>query len=270
MHLRLVAAFCVRSRELVPTSVPNWPNLVGAAAVSKLPPSTTKTAMTDLRDAFRALRATPVVTVVAILSLALGIGANTGMFSIADALVLRPLPVRHADRLTLLTATTRSKTSDETWLTKSWTNPIWEAIRNRLHLYDGAFAYAERPFDLSQRGQVELVAGLRASGRMFEVLGVHAIAGRLFTEADDRRGGGPDGAVVVISYGFWQRRFGGARDVVGRTITLERVPFTIIGIAPPGFFGPEVGRTSPCRLARRLSSPGASACSTAGPAGFSR
>jgi putative ABC transport system permease protein len=75
------------------------------------------------------------------------------------------------------------------------------------------------------------------------VLGVPAILGRTFTEADDRRGGGPDGPVAVISYGFWQRRFGGAADVVGRSLTVERVPFTIVGVAPPQFFGVDVGRT---------------------------
>lgn len=84
--------------------------------------------MTDLRDALRALRATPLVTTVAILSLALGIGANTAMFSIVDSLLLRPLPVRHADRLTLLSA-------DETWFGTAWTNPVWEAIRDRPALH---------------------------------------------------------------------------------------------------------------------------------------
>jgi putative ABC transport system permease protein len=199
--------------------------------------------MHDLRDAVRALRRTPIVTAVAVLSLALGMGANTAMFSIVDALVLRPLPVRDADRLTLLASTVKSATSDETWVNVSWTNPIWEAIRDRSSMFDGAFAYGDVPFDLSQRGQVDPVDGLRASGRMFDVLGVNAVIGRTFTEADDVRGGGPDGPVAVLSYGFWQRRFGGASDVVGRTITLNRAPFTIIGVTGPDFFGPDVGRT---------------------------
>jgi len=78
---------------------------------------------------------------------------------------------------------------------------------------------------------------------MFEVLGVNAVLGRTFDQADDRPGGGPDGAVVVLSYGFWQSRFGGARDIIGRTITLNRVPFTVVGVTGPSFFGPDVGRT---------------------------
>src|SRR5215213_3538616 len=124
--------------------------------------------MTDLRNALRALRATPIVTAVAILSLALGMGANTAMFSIVDALVLRPLPVRDADRLTLLSSTVQSATSDETWVKVSWTNPIWEAIRDR-RLFAGAFAYSDMPLDLSPRCEVDPVDGLRASGDMFDV-----------------------------------------------------------------------------------------------------
>ena len=199
--------------------------------------------MHDLRDAIRALRRTPIVTAVALLSLALGMGANTAMFSIIDALILRPLPVREPHRLTLLAATVKSATSDETWVTVSWTNPIWEGVRSRSGMFGGAFAYGDIAFDLSQRGEVDPVDGLRASGRMFDVLAVGAVVGRTFTEADDVRGGGPDGPVAVLSYGFWQRRFGGASDVVGRTITLNRVPFTVIGVTGPEFFGPDVGRT---------------------------
>ena len=192
--------------------------------------------MPTLRDALRALRATPLVTAVAVLSLALGIGANTAMFSIVDALVLRALPVPHAERLTLLAAA-----GDDD--ARAWTNPIWEALRDRPELHDGAFAFSTNGFDLAARGAADPVDGLRASGRMFEVLGVRAALGRTFTEADDRRDGGPDGPVAVISHAFWQRRFGGAPDVLGRTIALSRVPYTIVGVTPPGFFGPEVGRT---------------------------
>jgi predicted permease len=191
--------------------------------------------MPALHDALRALRASPLVTLVAVLSLALGIGANTAMFSIADALVLRALPVPHAERLTLLA-------SDETRYGAWWTNPVWEAVRDRPALHDGAFAYANTRFDLARGGAADPAEGLLASGRMFEVLGVPAARGRTFTAADDRPGGGPEGPVAVISHAFWQRRFGGAPDVVGRTLTLDRVPVTVVGVAPRGFFGPEVGR----------------------------
>ena len=191
--------------------------------------------MQDLRDAFRALKSTPIVTIVAILSLALGIGANTAIFSILDSLLLRSLPVEEPQRLVMLA----DGSGRRTW----WTNPIWEQVRERQALFDGACAWSTARFNLAQGGQTELVDGLWASGRVFEVLGVRAMLGRTFTEADDRRGGGPDGPVAVISYGFWQRRFDGAADVIGRSLTVERVPFTIIGVAPPQFFGAEVGRT---------------------------
>ncbi len=186
--------------------------------------------MSDVRDALRALRATPVISAVAVLSLALGIGANTAIFSIVDSLMLRSLPVKEPQRLVLLAD----------W---SWTNPIWEQIRDRQdQLFQSAFAWSSTRFNLTESGQTDFARGLWASGRFFEVLGVPAILGRTFTTADDARGGGPDGAVTVISYDFWQTHFGGAADVVGRSLTLNRVAFTVIGVTPPGFFGPSVGQ----------------------------
>jgi len=192
--------------------------------------------MQDLRDAFRALIATPVVTLVAILSLALGIGANTAIFSIINSLLIRALPVEDPQRLHIVL-------NGRDLRPAFWTNPIWEQIREHQSLFDGAFAWSSTRFNLADGGQTEFVNGVWASGRYFDVLGVSAILGRTFTETDDRRGGGPDGPVVVISYHFWQRRFAGAADVIGRSLTVERVPFTIIGVAPPGFFGVDVGRT---------------------------
>jgi len=184
----------------------------------------------DLRLAVRQLRASPLVSAVAILSLALGIGANTAIFSIVNSLLLRPLPVETPQQLVTLSE-------------GSWTNPIWEQIRDRHELFDNACAWSETRFNLASGGETEFVDGIWASGSVFETLGVDAILGRTFTTVDDRRGGGPDGPVAVISYEFWQRRFGGAADVVGRTLKIERVPFTVIGVTPPDFFGPEVGRT---------------------------
>ena len=187
--------------------------------------------MRDLREAYRALRATPVITCLAILSLALGLGANTAIFSLIDALLLRALPVRDPQELVLLDK-------------GSWTNPIWEQIRDRQkQCFTGAAAFSSARFDLARGGEAEYVEGLWASGSFFEVLGVPAILGRTFTATDDRRGGGSDGPVAVISYSYWQRRFGGAADAIGHTLTLNRVPFTIVGITPPEFFGARVGAT---------------------------
>src|SRR5918992_1280131 len=191
--------------------------------------------MHDLRDAVRSLRSTPIVSLVAMLSLALGIGANTAIFSILDSLFLRTLPVRDPHQLVML----RDAAGRRTF----WSNPMWEQIRERERLFDGAFAWAGARFNLARSGQTEIVDGLWVSGRMFDLLDMLPVLGRTITEADDRRGGGPDGPVAVISYGFWQRRFDGAADAIGRTLTVERVPFTIIGVTPPQFFGVDVGRT---------------------------
>jgi predicted permease len=191
--------------------------------------------MQDVRLAIRSLVAAPVVSAVAILSLALGIGANTAIFSILESLLLRPLPVRDSARLALVVEGSEGESV--------WTNPIWEQIRERRDLFDGAFAWSSARFDISRGAQTEFVDGVWASGGMFDVLGVPAELGRTFTARDDLRGGGPDGAVAVISHAFWRRRYGGAADVIGRSITLNRVPFTIIGVAPRSFHGPDVGRT---------------------------
>jgi predicted permease len=191
--------------------------------------------MHDVKLAIRALRATPIVSIVAILSLALGIGANTAIFSIVNSLLLRELPVKDPQQLALVT-------NDPTRGIASWTNPIWEQIRQRREIFDGVFAWSTMRFNLAAGGETQFVDGIWVSGSMFETLGVPAMLGRTITEADDARGGGPDGPVIVISYAFWQRRFGGAADAIGRTLTIERVPYTIVGVTPADFFGPDVGR----------------------------
>ncbi len=186
-----------------------------------------------MRDAYRALRQTPVVSAVAILSLALGIGANTAIFSIVNALMLRALPVKEPQRLVqVMTGPNRT----------SWSNPLWEELRARDHdLFAGAFAYSAPRFNLSWGGETQFVNGMFASGDIFDVLGVRAMLGRTFTPADDVKNGGKDGPVAVISYAFWQRRFGGAADAVGKTLMLDRVAFTIIGVTPPSFSGVDHG-----------------------------
>jgi putative ABC transport system permease protein len=189
--------------------------------------------MTELRSALRALRTTPVVTLVVILSLALAIGANTAMFSLVDSLLLRALPVEHAERLV-------SVEQDD--LNDAWSYAGWRQIHARKDtLFDGALAFRVSRFNLSPRGRADHVPGLMASGGYFDLLGVKPMLGRTFTEDDDRDGGGTDGAVAVIGYEFWQRRYNGAADAIGRTLIVNRVPFTIVGVTPPGFSGVEVG-----------------------------
>ena len=193
--------------------------------------------MTDLRDAFRALRATPVVSAVAILSLALGIGANTAVFSLVNALMLRSLPVTDPQQLVqVMAGPTRT----------SWSNPLWEQLRERDgQLFSGAFAYTAQRYNLARGGEARLVNGIMASGRFFAVLGVPAMLGRTFTPDNDvRKGPGTENRhVAVIGYAYWQRQYGGAADVLGKTIELDRIPFTIIGVTPPAFTGVDQGTT---------------------------
>ena len=190
----------------------------------------------DWRDALRSLRATPVVTAVAVLSLALGIGANAALFSILNSLILKTLPVRDPASLVML---------DD----RAWTNPIWEQIRDRRHeIFDNAFAWSSSRFDLSTSGETDYVPGQWASGGLFDILGVRAVIGRTFTEADDARDGGPGGPVAVISYRFWERRFGGAPDVIGRQISVNRLPVTIVGVTPEKFLGLDVGSSADVTL----------------------
>ena len=186
--------------------------------------------VTDLRYGLRMLAHSRTFTVVAVLSLALGIGANTAIFTLVNSLLLDTLPVHEPERLVQLDG-------------DSTTNPIWEQIQGRQQqLFLAPPPGRDQRFDLSQGGEAKPVAGLWASGEFFEVFGVKPMLGRTFTTANDRRGGGADSTVAVISHAFWQRQFGGAADVIGRTISLNKVPFTIIGVTPPEFLGPQIGR----------------------------
>jgi predicted permease len=188
-----------------------------------------------LRNGLRQAASNPGFTAIAVLTLALGIGANTALFSIFNSLILRPLPVRDPGTLALLAD-------------GSWSYPIWNEIKMReTDLFDGALAWSPQRFDLSAGGQTEPVDGAYVSGRLFEVLGVTAIRGRMLTSADDG-GAQAEGPVTVVSHRLWQRRFAGADDIVGRQLTVQRIPFTIVGVMPPEFFGADVGRMTDVML----------------------
>lgn len=192
----------------------------------------------DVRVAMRSLLRMPVVTSVAVLSLALGIGANTAIFSIIDGLLLRGLPVTAPDRL----VTVASEVSAEKGFTAGWSDAVYEQLRTRA-IFDGISASASTRFNLATQGEAQYADGLWASASFLDVLGVRAWLGRTFTDADDVRASGPDGVVALISYGFWQRRFGGTPDAIGRSLTIEGVPATIVGVTPPSFFGVTVGNS---------------------------
>ena len=180
----------------------------------------------DTRYALRTLRANPGFAATAVLSLALGIGANTAIFSILNAVMLRSLPVEDPQRLVQVDGT--------------FTNPIWEQVRDHQRAFSGTLAFSGTRFDLAAGGESHFAEGLWVSGDYFRVLGVPAMRGRVFTSDDDLHGGGHAGPVAVISHGFWKRHFAGDPDIVGKTIRLDRHPFTIIGVTPQWFTGLDV------------------------------
>jgi putative ABC transport system permease protein len=194
----------------------------------------------DLRYGLRMLRTHKGFTIVAILSLALGIGANTAIFSLIDALMLKMLPVKDARELALFAVVGR-----EGALNYYLSYPLYEMFRDRNRSFAGIITTGgvrQARLTVNEPGGgsvVESVQQQDVSGNFFSVLGVNAVLGRTLSEVDDDPANPQPAA--VISYGFWQRRFGLDPGVVGRQVTLNNTALTIVGIAPPGFFGTEVG-----------------------------
>ena len=188
-----------------------------------------ETTVQDVRYGIRVLLKTPGVTLIAILTLALGIGANTAIFTVLDALMFKQLPVAAPERLVQL----RRANGDD-----SFTYALWRQVRAQQDVLSGVFAYQGFRYDTAGVGEKRFVSGLYVSGGYFSTLGVPAILGRTISEQDDRRGATP---VAVISYAYWQRQLGGDPDVLKRQITLEKHPVQIVGVAARGFNGIDVG-----------------------------
>jgi predicted permease len=167
-------------------------------------------------------------------------GTMTALFSVANGLMLRPLPVSDPQRLLTITSETGLRFGFQAGL--GWSYAMWERLRERADAFDDAFAWILQPVDLAQTGESQPVEALFASGDFFRTLGVQAIVGRTFSVADDLRGGGSGGAVGVISYDLWQRRFDGAAGVVGSRLTVDGASITIVGVAPRGFRGVDIGQ----------------------------
>ncbi len=196
----------------------------------------------DVRYGLRMLRKNPGFTAVAVLTLALGIGANAAIFGLLNALNFRMLPVQKPEALAEIRNVVRKPRSGNfNGRRPELTNSLWELIRQRQEAFSGVLAWFSGRLSLSERGEDRFAENaLWVSGDFFNVLGVQPLVGRLFTAADDQRGCGSPG--VVLSYPFWQREFGGHPSAVGRTVTLNGHAFEVIGVTPPGFFGVEVGR----------------------------
>ena len=187
----------------------------------------------DLRYAFRNLARNPGFTAVAVLSLGLGIGANTAIFTVINAAMLKSLPVSHPEELVMLTQVGETAKNSA-----SFPNALWEQIRDHQDVFVQLFSYGSTHVDLSSGGEARPLRAGFVSGEFFPTLGVRAAAGRVLADADDHRG---CPCVAVISHAFWQEEYGGAADVIGKAITLDGYPFRIVGVTEPAFFGLEYG-----------------------------
>jgi predicted permease len=190
----------------------------------------------DLRFGARMLLKQKGVTAIAVLSLALGIGANTAIFSLLDALLLKPLPVNRPEQLVVVNIAAPSQPGRGY---SSFSYPVFREMQENNVVFSCMFARAGLQMSMSASGQTERVQGEEVSGNFFSALGLNPQLGRLFTEADDQTPGAHP--VAVLSFNFWQRRFGADPNIVGKTINLNNYPFTVIGVAPQGFHGVEVG-----------------------------
>jgi predicted permease len=195
----------------------------------------------DARYGLRALRRTPVFAVVAILSLALGIGANAAIFQLIDTVRFRSLPVADPQGL----AEVRADGVDGFGISASFnsevTYPLWEQIRAHQTAFDSMFAWGDTQFIVGRGDEARQVHGLWVSGDFFRVLGIIPERGRLFTPDDDRRGCGAGSAIV--SHSFWQTSLGGRDTAIGGTLVVLDRPFTIVGVTPARFTGLEVGQS---------------------------
>ena len=186
----------------------------------------------DLRYGFRVLRASPGFTAVAVLSLALGIGANTSIFTVVNAALLRPLPVNEPDRLVFAFNGTQANP----YSTSAYLDYL--EYRDKNEVFSDLVTYSIITVSARADDQSDLISGLIVSGNFFDLLGLRAALGRTFTTEEDKT---PNThPVAVISHGLWERRFGGDTQVIGQQIALNGHAFTVVGVTPAGFNGPEI------------------------------
>src|SRR5215813_10586651 len=204
----------------------------------------TQTFYKDLRYAARALRQNPGFTAVAVLSLALGIGVNTAIFSLVDALLLKTLPVEDPNRLVLVSDPTSAGVSigTQSGVRGLFTHEEFARMRVRNRVFTGMLAAesnAERLNVSIEGGSLEEVRTRLVTGDYFATLGVKPLVGRTFTLEDDKAPGSDP--YIVISHAYWNKRFGLDAAVLGKSVQIQKTFFTIIGVTPPRFFGETVG-----------------------------
>ena len=198
---------------------------------------------TDIRYALRMLAKNPGFASVVVLTLALGIGANAAIFSVTDKVLLQSLPVEKPEQLAVLSS---FDTKGGTRIDNSFSYPMYQNLRDQNNVFSGVIARAGAQMNVSYGDQTERVRGELVSGNFFEVLGVRPWAGRLFTHDDDRNPGAHP--VAVLSYGFWESRFGKDPNLIGKTILVNEYPLTVIGVTPPGFYGVDLSNNPDVRV----------------------
>jgi predicted permease len=191
-----------------------------------------ETLIYDLRYGSRRLVKQPVFTLIAVASLALGIGANTAIFSLVNTMMLRPLPVDRPEQIVSLNNAAENRTFP------TFSYPNYKDFRDRNDVFDGLLAYRFAPLGLSHDGINERLWGYIVTGNYFEALGVNAALGRVITTDDDQQPGASP--VAVVSYKCWQDRFGGEQNIIGKNVIVNGRSYTIIGVAPKGFYGTEI------------------------------
>ncbi|HZJ38152.1 MAG TPA: ABC transporter permease, partial [Chthoniobacterales bacterium] len=190
--------------------------------------------MTDIRYGLRQLAKHPAFTLIAIITLALGIGANTAIFSVVNAVLLKPLPFSEPEQLIAFGMTDARRKGTQTELS-SLSYPDFFDFRDQNRTLTSSAVYHDRSFALTSEEGATSLLGVKSSAEFFQVLGVKPILGRDFERADEQAGGGPGGFKVIISQDYWRKQFGADPNVLGRTITLDRRQHTVIGVMPPGF-----------------------------------
>jgi putative ABC transport system permease protein len=192
-----------------------------------------ETVVQDIRFALRMLRKSPGFTAVAILTLALGIGANTAIFSVVDTVLLRPLPFKNPSRLLMIGQGFPAMDFPKVGVAPE----DFTFYEREQKSFRSVGAFDNKYFDLSGAGEPERIIGARVSASIFPTLGIQPLLGRTFTPQEDK----PGKNVVILSYGLWERRYGASRGIVGRTIALDRIPYTVIGVMPKRFQFPLPG-----------------------------
>jgi predicted permease len=202
-----------------------------------------QTLMQDLRYGLRMLAKNPGFTAIVVLTLALGIGANTAIFSLMNQILLRQLPVQNPNELVVLHAPgpVTGHVSDDGDETESFSYPMYKALRENSATVCNMLGQYAFSASISSRGQTEHGSGQLVSGNYFEALGVPPAIGRVFSLDDDRVPGGHP--VVVLSHAYWTRHFGGDRSILNQSLLINNVEMTVVGVARAGFSGAQVGKS---------------------------